>query len=296
MAGKKTNCGKCKKDIGRNLSAQCDECLEKLHLACAGVDEAFCILKSKNNGISFICVNCKNCSTSNSSLRNEIDILNKKMDNMFEGMSQQNNSIDKKLEDIVIKLKSEFFSKFEKIEEELKRCQQAKELDSDMEYKMRKLEIDNNTLHHRLNRTDVVINGLPNKIDCLEDTIIKLCLVFNITINASDIQHACFMNGNKSVLVKFCRVRIRDCLMGEYHKTRSLKLSDIDGSDIHSRVFLNDHFTPLSARMNFVCKQLLNKKKIKKYKIYNADKPKVSILNTDGTNVMLSFEECEKLL
>lgn len=126
MTGKKVNCGKCKKDIGKSGSVQCDDCLDWLHLACAGVDEAFCTLKAKNNGISFICKNCKNDSTSNSSLRNEISILNKKMDDLFEGMSQQNNSIDKKLEDIVSKLKSEFVSKFEKIEEELKRCQQAK--------------------------------------------------------------------------------------------------------------------------------------------------------------------------
>ena len=40
MAGKKVNCGKCRKDIGKSGSVQCDECLDWLHLACAEVNDA----------------------------------------------------------------------------------------------------------------------------------------------------------------------------------------------------------------------------------------------------------------
>lgn len=290
MPARKILCQKCKKDIGKSGSIQCKSCVLWFHLPCAGVDEQFVALSSKNSGVSYKCKDC--CDKPNS-----FNLLNTKLDNLSVQISSNNDAIDKKLESIVVNIRGEFVSRFERLEEEVANFNAlVKGVDAGVDVKLKKLEEENNTLHHRLNRTDVVVSGLPKDISNLEETIKNLCRFYGISVDDRDIQHVCYMNRKQSVLVKFCNVFIRDKLMAEYHKTRSLKLGDVDRSGISTRVFLNDHFGPMASKINFICRQLLKKNKIKKFKIYNADKPKVSITYPNGSDILMGFERCIKEL
>lgn len=297
MTGKKVICGKCQKDIGKGGSVQCKQCMVWFHLRCAEMSEEFCNSMAKQSGVFFKCVPCRAAANDYNQLCQQISQLHSKLDVISNQLSLHKAETEKHIASSISDLRNEFVARFEKIEAEIVSCyRQVKGLDTSVDIKMKRQEADNNVIYHRANRTDVVINGLPTAIPDLEKVVVDLCSFFGISIVANDIQHVCFMNKSKSILVKFKRVRIRDNLMAEYHKTRSLKLSDILDADVHSRVYLNDHFAPMAAKMNYICKQMLMRKKIKKYKIYNADKPKVTIYYEDGSSTSKNFYECEKLL
>lgn len=97
------------------------------------------------------------------------------------------------------------------------------------------------------------------------------------------------------MLVKFNNVDVRDSVMREYFKTRSLKLNDIIESELDSRVFLNEHFSPATANLNFMCHKLLREKIILKYRIINADKPKAKLTFTDEKEAVCDIGECAAL-
>ncbi|KNC31985.1 hypothetical protein FF38_12482 [Lucilia cuprina] len=296
MAGKKVLCGKCKKEIGKGGSVQCDKCTEWLHLRCAEMSELFCSSMSKQSGVYFKCIDCRSAPNNSTDLSQQISQLHIKLDAISNQLTQHKAETENIIETSICNLRAEFTSRLERIEADVVSCySQVKGLDTSVENKMKEQEAITNVIYHRANRTDIVINGLPTAISNLENIVVDLCSFYGISIDVNDIQHVCFMNKSKSILVKFKRVRIRDNLMAEYHKSRSLKLSDLISGDVHSRVYLNDHFAPMAAKMNFMCKQMLMKKIIKKYKIYNADIPRVTISYEDGSYVTKEYGDCEKL-
>ncbi|KNC24377.1 hypothetical protein FF38_09742 [Lucilia cuprina] len=128
--------------------------------------------------------------------------------------------------------------------------------------KLMALETEINVLHHRLNRSDVVISGLPSGLNDLTSAVVSLYSYFQINASAYDIHHVCYMNHKNLVLVKFNNAGIRDSLMKEYFKTRSLK---------------------------FLVKI------ISKFKILNMDKPKAKLTMSSGNDVVYDVGECAKL-
>ena len=104
------------------------------------------------------------------------------------------------------------------------------------------------------------------------------------------------MNGNKLLLIKFNNVGIRDSLMKEYFKTRSLKVKDVLDGEIESRVYLNDHYSPAASNLNFLCRKMLRLNIISKFKIFNSDKLKSKLTLCDGKEVVCDMAECAALL
>lgn len=295
MPAKKILCPECKKDIGKSGSIQCRNCSSWFHLPCAGLDDLFVEMSLKYNGVFFV---CKDCIDKPHNLSGEMKTLNEKLDCLSQQISNNKDYLNSRLDNVVQDIKTDLISRFAAVEERVSSCNNLiKDIENDFNVKIKKLDNENNTLYHRLNRSDLVISGLPKGIANLENAIKNLCAFFSITIEQRDLQHVCYMHKKGSVLVKFCNVYTRDKLMAAYIKKRNLKLNDIDKSGITTRVYLNDHFGPHASRMNYICKQLLRIKKITKYKVYNADRPTVSVTFANGQQDSMNFEKClEKLI
>lgn len=135
-----------------------------------------------------------------------------------------------------------------------------KHVDSSTSSKIASLQDENNVLHKRLNHGDIVVSGLPSGLDNLVDIAIKLCSLYNINVHPADFNHVCYMYNRKAILIKLNSVFLRDSIMKEYYKTRTLKVSDLVDGDIDRRVYLNDHFSPAAGKLNALCRRLLRLK------------------------------------
>lgn len=62
------------------------------------------------------------------------------------------------------------------------------------------------------------------------------------------------------------------------------------------RIYLNDHYSPATGRLNGICRKLLKEKMIVKFKMLNTDKPMVRVMRPDGTEVVLDAVACAALL
>ncbi|XP_046801561.1 uncharacterized protein LOC124418678 isoform X1 [Lucilia cuprina] len=162
--------------------------------------------------------------------------------------------------------------------------------------KITALEEENNCLHRRLNRTNIIVTGLPAGIDDLMPVIMKLGTIFDVPICTYDLQYICYMNNRKSILVKFNSIFVRDKIMSQYFKTRSLKVRDFVDGDVDLRVYLNDHYSPAASRLNMICKKLLRKDLIKKFRIMNSDRLRVKLTLPDDSEVVYSPSQCADLL
>lgn len=133
---------------------------------------------------------------------------------------------------------------------------------------------------------------MENIVDC----VVAIGAVYNITLTKSDVNNAFYANNGKVVIVKFNSVLNRDSIMRGYFKAKDLKLSDVIGGEISSRVYLNDHMTPAANKLNFICRRMLKEKKIDKFFIMHSDVPKVRLTLPDGSIAVHCYEECLKLV
>ncbi|KNC28047.1 hypothetical protein FF38_06830 [Lucilia cuprina] len=134
------------------------------------------------------------------------------------------------------------------------------------------------------NRADIVINDLPAGMEDLVAVGVKIGSIHDVQISENDINHVCYFNNRKAILIKFNRVSLRDKIMKQYLSSRSLTVRDVIGGDIASRVYLNDHYSP-AAKLNAICRKLLNRKIISKYKILNNDRVKAKITMSGGDEI-----------
>lgn len=104
------------------------------------------------------------------------------------------------------------------------------------------------------------------------------------------------MNNKKLILVKFNNVMVRDNVMKEYFKLRSLTVKDILGGEVASRVYLNDHYSPAASSLNNLCRKMLHLKIISKYRIVNADRLMAKLTLSDGKDVEYNMAECVEFL
>lgn len=277
-------CGICDENIGKTQSSlQCQTCPVWFHAACANVSDKEHTMVKKNSGLGYFCAKCKEDQTGGD---DDIRALHKKFDDGREDF----NSIKGAFADAVSDIKTEMNSCFRELKADIVNCTtNINKVESFTSAKISNLEIENHVLHRRLNRPDIVIRGLPAGLEDLVVAVVALGAFFNIPIAGHDISHACYINKKGLILVKFNNVFVRDKIMSEYFKTRTLKVSDIiDGGvadGVESRVFLNDHYTPAASRLNVACRKLLIDKKIKKYRLFNADKLKAKITLLDGNEM-----------
>lgn len=323
-------CGTCQTNIVKGrASIQCKACSLWSHASCVKIsDETLTALKG-NKLLSFLCPSCDVNASSESSLREEVTTLNSKIDAFIRKGEDERDSVKKAL-DAMMDLKQEISSCVKELKSDIVNCSKLiNHVESSTTVKITQLEIENNMLHRKFNRADFIINGLPNNLIDLSSVIFDLGSFYKIPIVVRDINHVCYINSKRSVLVKLNSVSLRDAIMREYFKTlksRPLLISDLvpindvarqddhmaptqenqndithqndkrDTLRINKRVFLNDHYPPAAGKLNALCKKLLKDKIIIKFTVVNADKPFAKLTMSDGKVRERDAAECASLL
>ncbi|XP_046804915.1 uncharacterized protein LOC111687671 isoform X2 [Lucilia cuprina] len=269
-------CGSCNDNINKNqTSIQCKECALWFHITCAKIPEKV-LSALKDSRLSFTCTSCNNDPRSGfeTMLRNEISSLNCKIDDFINKVDSEQTSIKNALADTVASLKSEIASCLKEMKSEIVDCNKLiNNVEISTSNKITALEEENNCLHRRLNRTNIIVTGLPAGIDDLMPVIMKLGTIFDVPICTYDLQYICYMNNRKSILVR-----------------------DFVDGDVDLRVYLNDHYSPAASRLNMICKKLLRKDLIKKFRIMNSDRLRVKLTLPDDSEVVYSPSQCADLL
>lgn len=308
VGGKKDQCGVCRANVTKTQSSvQCIFCLMWYHAACVDIDDnEMDAIRTFKNWV-YYCPTCKKNPPSSSderTLRNEMTTLNSKFDSFLKKSDDMSSSIKKTIADVVADLKSEMSSGIKEIKSDVVACNRLiNQVEASTLERIKFLEMENNALYKKFNRADLVINGLPSGLRSLSSAIVELGSYYKVPMNLSDLNHVCYINKQRAVLVKFNSVLVRDSIMSEYFKTiktKPLKLpnivTDSDAADIDKRIFLNDHYSPAAGKLNGLCRKLLKEKIIRKFKLINADKP-VSVLTlTDGSEVRYDISKCTELL
>lgn len=306
-------CPKCTKNVTKTQKrVGCAYCGEYFHIECAKITVEQYDFLCKNKILKYICNNCsslpKFCNVQEE-LRNGFAALTSSLEKELEKKLEESKRLLNEQLELGLKAIEEKYAPFvndqplvnasdvELIKSEVKQCFDViKVVDNAANQKLEKLQTQNNILQRRLNRANIVIWGLAKKILDLRTPILKICSLCNVPTTNADIQHCTYFAGGKAVLVKFNSVQIRDAIMINYNNNRNLKLCDVIPCDIQSNVILNDHLTDVARKLIAVCRNLKNNNKIAKYRFWNYDVPKVSIVMNDGSSKMCSYDDCVQLL
>lgn len=289
-------CRVCDTAVGKSKgSIMCIKCNSWLHLTCAKVSEKhLAIFIEKPESFSFTCAACHN--TNNVSLRDEVRALNNNFNDFVKSNQEQRDLFKASITQILSDFKDDITTCVNNMKADINTCTTLiNNIDNSTSTKIYALELENDILHRRINRGNIVLNGLPAALEDLTKVITSLCSFYGFNVSCHDIYHVCYINNKKLVLVKFNNVNLRDRIMKEYFKTRSLKLSDIIGGDIGNRVYLNDHYSPVASKLNDLCRKLKKNKTILKYNILNADRVKAKLTLIDGKVVIYDIGECAAL-
>lgn len=265
---------------------------------------------------SFICAPCKKSISSNNnrgSLRDEITNLNSmindlniKFDKLMSKSDDDCRDIKKPFDDSVSKIRDEMSSCANSLKGDIDNCNtRINSVETNTAEKISVLETENNALYMKFNRPDLSINGLPDCLKDVKNTVIDLASFYEIFVSPQDINLAFYTNNKKSVLVKFNSVCLRDEIMREYFKsikTQPLKASDfitdsrIPLNLLDRRIFLNDHYSLAASKLSALRLKLRQNKVISKFKIINAVKPKAVLTMSDGNVFERDCYGCAELL
>lgn len=316
------NCGICKANVVKSqLSVQCKKCLLWFHYNCSGLpNKAFAAYYNcppcagicvgvANGGAdavnpasnlvfnsaaenNVVATDCNAAAT-----RQDLNQLSDKLDVYFKKFEAEYADLKRSFGAAVADLNDKFTSGLEVLRNEIVDCRKlVNYVDSASTNKIAIMEAEMNSLHRRLNRGDVVISGLPSALNDLKSVISSVCQFYNVQLSDSAIQQVFYMSNKKLVMVRFNDISVRDKLMSEYFKSRNLKLCNVIGGDIQNRVFLNDHLTPAAGKLNSLCRKLLQKRVVTRYRVLNGDKLLARLTLSNGKEVTFSAEGCADLL
>ncbi|KNC31776.1 hypothetical protein FF38_02906 [Lucilia cuprina] len=227
----------------------CGICGLYYHPECAGVSNKM-FEDLKKTHAAFI---CKSCSNKTAPTNVNVDILRRmeEIKNSIENkmdMEEIKNSIENKIDKnkseleermnngfinleangLIDNLRKEVNGELSKMKSDVKHCYSfVKEIDKTTNRKMEALMAKNNVLERRFNRSDILISGLPNKMDQIHNYVIKIAQLVGVHITDVDINHCCFIKNQKCILVKFNSVYIRDNIMKKYYKSDPILLKNV---------------------------------------------------------------------
>lgn len=302
-------CPVCEKIVKNNQnSIGCCICDKFFHISCVKITKEQHSFLYKNKIFHYKCTKCVNkkifvdqddLNASGSSI-NPMDIiaeLKLQCEQLKSEFQKQVDDLNKKLDTIMNAANIDCNARIQQIEDRLKSCYAVvKQTESTNTTNIADLEIQNDILQRRLNRADIVINGLPDGVSDLREPIVKIASLCNIELSPLDIQHCCYFANGKSVLVKFNSVYARDCIMANYHRRGPLLLREIFAVNVSSRIYLNDHLNRAASKLMFICRRLRKAQKVKKFKLINADRPRAVIELINGSSKVLNLNECVELL
>lgn len=242
-------------------------------------------------------------------LRMGIQEINENMDKKFEEQRKSTEDhisriikdFEVKFDGLVSKIQQDFAAEANKIKSDVNHCYEfIKQIDKSTTSRLIELEKSQNVLMRRLNRSDIIVTGLPRASPNIISSILKIAKLYDIPLNENDINQCISIKNRKEVLIKFNSIHARDSIMKKYYATRSLKLKDVldeqqDGADIEERIYLSDHLTPMASKLCFICRKLKKNNRITDFKFYNGDVPRAVLKQIDGIEMTLDiFNVMEK--
>lgn len=314
MPPKFVQCPACFNNVTKTSGGvKCGRCAVFFHVKCAGVSD----LKKASD---FICKSCSNTPAPQKgdgsgdiikrmeelqrSIESKIDTTRSEIEiSMNGGFSK----LESKVNGLIQNFRNEIGGELKNVKSDVAQCYSViKGVDEATGAKINALIAKNNVLERRLNRSDILVSGLPNKMDKIRDYVIKIAQLVGVNVSMQDINHCCYIKGSKCILVKFNSVYLRDLVMKNYFKSQPLMLENILGvagmnevGDINTaetRVYLKDNLSPASKKLHYICRKLLMQQKIKKFYIKNMDNPKAKVYKLDGSLVYLDIQQCADLL
>lgn len=291
MSPRDEECAVCSKKITKSTgSVRCQGCKNWYHPSCVMVSIDLVNAMSKSKGlITYTCVTCSETPP---------DSVNPGTMSLHDELRVGLADIQTKFDTILAEVKLELGTKLSELTKSIDICN--KKIDSvelSSNKRIKNLEDQNEILHKRLNRADIIINGFSQNQADIYAIALKIFEELKVDVCDSDISLCCFINNGFSVLVKFNSISKRDLIMSNYFKTRSLKVSTFVATgpgkqvDIHKRVFLNDHLSAKAGRLCYLCRKLRRNKKISKFRLLNSDVPKVKITFGDNTSNVFDLAE-----
>lgn len=309
MAPKTHICGVCDEQIGRKNCIQCDVCNLWIHQSCANLSDSELEMLSKNKSFKFICVKCTNKISQGNTMVDDFRALNAKLDEVIKKGKDDTESMKEAFEKAVANIKSDMENFASKVTSDCAALNnRVNSLEAVTDTRISSLEIENHVLYRRINRANIVVRGLPAGLPDLVAVAVALGNSLNVALNTQDLSHVSYINSKRLVLVVFNSVIIRDRIMKQYFKTRTLKISDVIGDVLinidtgtndgkeSTRVYLNDHYSPAASKLNATCRKLVQEKLIKKYKIFNYDKLRAVLTLANGKELeVFNVADCVKL-
>lgn len=300
-----SKCLICNKNVNKSDNGvRCKQCKNWYHAVCLKIsDEVYAALGKKDSLLDFTCPSCRknppthNYDSGSSELTRYIDELDKRISANFKKFTEELRSeqcdLKKLIESSALDIRSDLSSSLKELQDNIAVCNDTiKSVEIHTLDKINHLEMENNCLHRRINRADIVISGLPTGINNLHETVISIFAHYKINADIRDINHCFYIQKGRSVLMKLNNVQLRDELMKAYFKTRSLQLSDIIGTQLAARVYMNDHLTPACNKLQTICWNLRKDAKISWFRVLNGDMPSAKIKLPDGTLKQLNFQQC----
>lgn len=297
-------CPVCEKTVRKTeYSIACTGCVNYFHPRCINISDSEV---RTNKALKFVCSCCKKKKSGqdfdqifndmNESLKRQMEVQAEKCFAGFRSI----------IDGLIDAFRAEVMGKLQAVQDDVTTCkQQLKDVQRHNEMlqaevdeckcKLRSAELQTSIFERRLNRADVLINGLPRSIRNLREPVINIAKACNIALHPADLQHCCYIYGGKSVLVKFNSVQMRDALMANYFRSNHIHLRDIMDTDVSSRIYLNDHLTPAASKLVHCCRKLLKRKIIDKFVLINGDLPKVRMTFGDGLERICDLEQCLKI-
>lgn len=273
-------CGICSAACKRTESIICTVCNASLHYNCF-IKETPGMAQSVKDSLSktktgFI-YGCKQCMTTSS-----MSAFNNKFD-----------ALDKQLQDLTNVIKESVTSQLSEIKTDLaKSLTRSKNFEEYTDSKLANLERENNNIRKQLNRSDIIVTGIPAddpKTANLYDVAISLGKACDVNISEYDVNFCTWIKKKSAVLIKFNSVFKRDNIMKNYRANYSLTLNQVIETDIESRIFLNDHYTPIISKLHYICRQKVKSGEVKSYRIYNSDPIKVKLVYKNKKDVEVNY-------
>lgn len=296
-------CPVCKNCIKKTeYSVACSGCVDYFHPKCINISDN----ELRNNkALKFVCTVCKRKSDQH--IGQLLDEVTNKIKKQMEEQTQKCLADFQEIVDGVMgTFRVEFMSSLRIVKEDVNACKQhimdlerqKKILENevrDCKSRLRNSEIQSSVMQRRLNRADIIVNGLPRSIHHLREPIVNIAKLCKVDLNPADIQHCCYIFGGRAVLVKFNSVHLRDTIMANYFRSNRIALKDVINTEVSSRIFLNDHLTPAASKLVNTCRKMLRSSKINKYVLINGDVPKVRLTFANGSERVCDMEMCERM-
>lgn len=245
---KNGTCSICLEKItDENMGIRCCKCYKRFHLTCGKID----LNKYKKDSLTnWGCVSCIQNQEIKQLIRQQESKLKEieNLSNSFKNLSTEFVSLKNSIPQLII----------EKMNAAVETSvSELKVVVSGVASKHTKLTLTLYSIERNDYRRDITVSGLPSTIapPDFNNLIERIGSFHNVNFSISDVYSCFWINKKKTLLIKFNSLLIRDQLMREYYKKKSISLKDVFDCEISSRVYLNDNYPDQLRKMIIYAKK-----------------------------------------